>query len=272
MEYSTEKVYEFHEHRIAKDVYGFRTALVNVVFVTGCGEQGDDWVLVDAGVPFSGGYILQSAKRLFGEKSKPRAIVLTHGHFDHVGGIQRILKEWDVPVYAHKEELPYLTGKKNYLPPDPTVGRGIMTILSPLYPRKAINLGNQIHDLPPNGEIPEMPEWRWIHTPGHTPGHISLFREEDKMLLAGDAITTVKQESLHAVLYQTKEIHGPPAYFTPDWDNAELSIQKLASLQPRIVYSGHGKPMAGGELHEGLVKLTKNADEYVIPKHGKYVH
>lgn len=263
---------ELNEHRVAEGVFGFRTAIANIAIVGGCGDSRDEWVIVDAGVPFSGPFIKRCAERVMGKGKKPIAIVLTHGHFDHVGGLKYLLNQWDIPVYAHKEELPFLTGEKNYLPPDPSVGMGLMSLLSPLYPRKAINLGERVQALPENGTIPEMPDWRYIHTPGHTLGHISLFRDTDKMIIVGDAFITVKQESALAVLNQTKEIHGPPAYFTPDWETAEVSIRKLHALQPRIALTGHGKPMAGSELIAGINKLVEEYDHLVVPKHGRYVH
>jgi glyoxylase-like metal-dependent hydrolase (beta-lactamase superfamily II) len=63
--------------------------------------------------------------------------------------------------------------------------------------------------------VPGAPGWRWIPTPGHSPGHISLLRDSDRTIVAGDAFTTTKQESLVAALTQRAEIHGPPMYFTP---------------------------------------------------------
>ena len=62
-----------------------------------------------------------------------------------------------------------------------------------------------------------MQGWRWIFTPGHSPGHISLFRDSDRTLIVGDAFVTTKQESLMSVMTQRMEMHGPPMYFTPDW-------------------------------------------------------
>lgn len=53
-----------------------------------------------------------------------------------------------------------------------------------------------------------MKGFRWIHTPGHSPSHISLFREEDGCLIVGDAFVTVKQESLYKVLTQELELAG----------------------------------------------------------------
>ena len=64
--------------------------------------------------------------------------------------------------------------------------------MSPMFPIDPINLGNRIQLLPEDGTVPHMPGFRWIHTPGHSPGHVSLFREGDRALIAGDAFVTVK--------------------------------------------------------------------------------
>ena len=53
--------------------------------------------------------------------------------------------------------------------------------MSPLFPDEPIDLGNNVKALPTDGTVPHMPEFRWIHTPGHTPGHISLFREKNEL-------------------------------------------------------------------------------------------
>ncbi|HYE49447.1 MAG TPA: MBL fold metallo-hydrolase, partial [Azospirillaceae bacterium] len=94
------------------------------------------WVLVDAGLEGAAPLIVEAAEARFGAGTKPTAIVLTHGHFDHVGAFPEILERWDVPVYAHEAELPYVTGRLDYPPPDPTVGKGMMALMSFAYPNK----------------------------------------------------------------------------------------------------------------------------------------
>jgi glyoxylase-like metal-dependent hydrolase (beta-lactamase superfamily II) len=116
-----------------------------------------------------------------------------------------------------------------------------------------------------------MPGCRWIHTPGHTAGHVSLFRDDDRCLIAGDAFVTVKQESLYAVATQEREVHGPPAYFTPDWANARRSVERLAALEPAIAATGHGTPMRDQELREGLDRLARAFDRIAVPDQGRYV-
>jgi glyoxylase-like metal-dependent hydrolase (beta-lactamase superfamily II) len=116
-----------------------------------------------------------------------------------------------------------------------------------------------------------MSQWRWIHTPGHTPGHVAMFRESDRVLLPADAFITVKQESFWAVLTQKPTMHGPPMYFTPDWQSARRSVRELASLKPNVVASGHGLPMRGPELQRQLENLAAEFDRIAIPKRGRYV-
>src|SRR5436853_7439169 len=114
--------------------------------------------------------------------------------------------------------------------------------------------------LPADGSVPGFGEWRWIHTPGHTVGHVSLFRERDRALIAGDAFVTTKQESFLAVATQRPELHGPPAYYTTDWDAARASVERLAALRPAAVATGHGQPLAGADVAAALNALAHDFD------------
>src|SRR3954466_6081198 len=254
-------------HTVTSDVAYLRTGIVNVILYGRPGAPSGSWVLIDAGLPGSAGRIMHAAEEWIGPWARPAAIVLTHGHFDHVGSLQMLLEQWDVPGYAHPLEPPYLTGRSAYPPPDPTVGGGTMAMLSRFYPRGPINLGLRLRAFADDGSVPGMPGWRWIHTPGHTPGHVSFFREEDRTLIAGDAFVTTKQESALAVLTQRPEIHGPPAYFTTDWEAARRpgeaarrSVQARAALEPRLAAPGHGIPLGGEPMRAGLQALARDFD------------
>ncbi len=248
-----------------------RLLIVNVVY-WGRADAGDrGWVLIDAGVHGSAGAIRKAAAARFGPGNRPAAIVLTHGHFDHVGALRELADEWDAPVYAHQLEVPYLDGSSMYPPPDPSVGGGMMARLSGLYPRGPFNISDRLRVLPEDGSVPGMPEWKWVHAPGHTPGQVALWSERERIVIAADAFITTAQESAYAALTQKPEIHGPPMYFTQDWEAARETMRRLAALNPDVAITGHGRAMAGAEMRAALHELAERFDEVAVPKKGKYV-
>lgn len=254
---------------VAPGVWGRKDVFANFFMIQDL--VNDEWVLVDTGLKWSASKVKEMADYLFGKGSMPEAIILTHGHFDHVGSVASLAEEWDIPVFAHHLEIPYLTAQSDYPPPDPTVGGGLMATMAFLYPNSPINIWKHVQVLPPDGNIPVLREWKYIHTPGHSPGHISLFRESDGVLIAGDAFVTTKQESLISVMFQTKKISGPPKYFTCDWDDARNSVEELIKLNPKTAATGHGRPMRGIELQEALKNLSENFYTEAIPAQGRYV-
>lgn len=100
--------------------------------------QKNEFVLIDAGMPKSAEKIISVVEECFGHDCQPKAIILTHGYFDYVGGIIELIKHWHVPVYAHSLELPYLTGEQNYPYPDSSVSNGWIAKMSPFFHMKGL--------------------------------------------------------------------------------------------------------------------------------------
>jgi glyoxylase-like metal-dependent hydrolase (beta-lactamase superfamily II) len=259
-------------HELTRDLAYQRLAIVNVVFYGDPDDDEDTWMLIDAGMKGTAGLIRKAAERRFGPDSKPSGIILTHGHFDHVGALHDLAEQWRIPIYAHRLEAPYLDGRASYPPPDPSVGGGLMARMAGLYPRGPVNVSRWLRLLPSDGSVPYMPGWQWLPTPGHTPGHISLWRAEDRLLVAGDAFITTRQESVFSVATQRPELHGPPMYYTSDWESARDSVERLAALEPRMVVAGHGAAMQGPIMQSALKSLAERFDQVAVPKHGRYVH
>ena len=141
----------------------------------------------------------------------------------------------------------------------------MMSALSRFYPRGPVDVREWLRPLPDDGSVPEMPGWRWIHTPGHTRGHVSLWDEAGRTIIAGDAFVTTRQESAYAVAVQEPEIHGPPMSFTEDWVAAAESVRKLAALEPELVVTGHGRALQGAEMRSALHLLASDFERIAVP-------
>jgi glyoxylase-like metal-dependent hydrolase (beta-lactamase superfamily II) len=209
-----------------------------------------------------------AARERYGNQP-PEAIILSHGHFDHVGNAEELADEWDAaPIYAHRMEIPYLTGKSSYPPGDAVAASGALGFMYRFFPTKPYNLTPRVQTLPEDGSVPGLPEWRAIHTPGHTPGHVAFYRERDRVLIAADALSTAAQDSPSKLLFAPRQFERPPAPFTTDWVAAHASVRELAGLRPMIVAAGHGFPISGAKTADQLQDFAK---DFTPPKRGRYV-
>jgi glyoxylase-like metal-dependent hydrolase (beta-lactamase superfamily II) len=102
-----------------------------------------------------------------------------------------------------------------------------------------------VRPLDPQAGLPGLPDWEFVPTPGHTPGHVAYLRSGDGVLIAGAALT-VDLNSVGGVLSGRQRVAGPPRYTTWDWQMARRSVRVLADLQPRVLAPGHGRPLTAG--------------------------
>lgn len=234
---------------------GFRES--NVYFV----RSGSSWVLIDSAWPNCGQMIQQSAEAVFGADAHPAAILLTHIHADHIGSAVELARMWGCPVYVHPNELPFATPGdlatvEQYANP---LDRWVILPLLRALPRARVaamlsdtSLKDVTRAFDLGVAVPGLPDWECIPTPGHTPGHVAFFRPSDRVLIAGDAVTTVNLNSLWDVARQKQKMSGPPYISTWNWRAAQDSVAALAKLEPRVIASGHGVPMTGPESAQDL--------------------
>lgn len=160
--------------------------------------------------------------------------VLTHAHADHQGCSDQICSEFELPLCCHAHEIfKTQTGlvTKDYPRPQHWIAK--------LQQRYWAGQGHQVDRT--IAENDWVGNFRVIETPGHSPGHISLFREHDGVLIIGDAATNMN------LLTTLPGLRLPPNVFTSDQQNNIQSLHKLAKLHPSIICFGHGPIMRNSE-------------------------
>ena len=107
---------------------------------------------------------------------KPLAILLTHAHFDHIGAVEEIRETYHIPVYVHKQEEKWLL--------DPALnGSQFFSVIEPI----KVNPADQL--IQNEGQM-KMADFTMtvFHTPGHSPGSVSYYFENEGVVIAGDAL------------------------------------------------------------------------------------
>lgn len=252
----------FHTELLALGVVRVPIGFVNAYAVT---NPDGTWALVDTGLPGAAGYLERFAEAEMG--GPPAAIVLTHGHFDHAGNARALAEAFACPIYAHAYELPFLNGSVDYPPADSSMG-GAIAHFARLFPVSGLDLGERLQALPSDKSVPGMPGWRFLHTPGHSNGHTSFFRDADAVLLAGDAIATMDLDGYAAQVTHARQLSRSAAPFTTNWDAVLASQLLLADLEPRCIGAGHGRVMVGPDL-AGQLRAWATIDHR--PGYGRYV-
>ncbi|HEY3227932.1 MAG TPA: MBL fold metallo-hydrolase [Roseiflexaceae bacterium] len=182
--------------------------------------------LVDTGLPGQQDAIASALAEASVRVSDLRRIILTHQDIDHVGSLRDLVQTSGARVLAHATEVPFIDGTTlpRFATPEVLAQRpelrAVVEHFQPTPVDEHLQDGMRL-DLA--GGV------RVIFTPGHTPGHICLYLERSRTLIAGDALTASEGQLM-----------GPNASATPDMALAGQSIQKLAELDVRAIVCYHG--------------------------------
>jgi glyoxylase-like metal-dependent hydrolase (beta-lactamase superfamily II) len=195
---------------LARDVRqlgGFPPNAINVYLV------GD--VLVDAGTPLAARRILRQLASM-----EVRAHVVTHAHPDHFGSSHAICEARDLPLWTGERDADAIaTGRPVAVP----------TRTGALLSRSRMPPAHPVARMLREGD--EVAGFVVLDVPGHSPGHIALWREEDRTLIAGD------------VFFNVLRLGPPPGVLTVDRARNRASMARLAELRPALAVFGHGPPL-----------------------------
>lgn len=182
----------------------------------------NDAVLIDAGFPGQLEQLREAIEQAGVPLGRLTRLIVTHQDIDHIGGISALLALNDrIEVLAHEQEKPYIAGEKQLIKLGPERMAQFSERLSslPEERRKAVldafaNARARVDRTLTDGErLPYCGGIVAIYTPGHTPGHISLYLEPSKVLVAGDALNT-----------SDGRLFGPNPPLTPDIGQATDSL------------------------------------------------
>jgi glyoxylase-like metal-dependent hydrolase (beta-lactamase superfamily II) len=174
-----------------------------------------------------------------------RQVVITHAHNDHTGSAAEIVRQSGARVLAHIDEMVYIGGGAS-LPFRSRLQRLAFWLSARLMPKtQPVKVGIALIE----GEIiPATGGYATVHTPGHTPGSMSLFHPERRILICGDALFNKHP------LTRRKGLQEPMRLISVNPDQARDSICKLEDLGPQVLLCGHGDPVL--EKAAELIKLV----------------
>jgi glyoxylase-like metal-dependent hydrolase (beta-lactamase superfamily II) len=209
--------------QLADDLWqlsGFPANAVNVYVI------GD--VLVDAGLRIDRGRIL---KQLEGRRIS--AHTLTHAHLDHYGSSDQICQRLGIPMWCGADDAEAVEKGK-------MVSKGGRLVPGP----RAHPIARQLR------EGDEVAGFTVLHTPGHSPGHVSYWRESDRTLICGDVMWGYNPFLMRG------PIREPFGLLSPDPALNRESARRVAELEPALVCFGHGPPLRDpAKLAAAVAKL-----------------
>lgn len=202
----------------------------NVYLLDTSGEM----TLIDTGLKGQADKILSKIQDLGFDSGQLKNIIITHAHSDHTGSAKALAKKTSARVLAHQQEIPFLEKTKSL----PTAS-GLASLFSrlekwimPAVPAFSVHKGLE------DGEILDiLGVLQVIHTPGHTPGAISLYQPEQKILFCGDTLFNQNPAT------GRKGLRLPIKAFTSDRETARKSVEKLTEFSIETIFFGHGEPI-----------------------------
>ena len=184
-------------------------------------------VLVDAGTRFAARRVL---RQIAGRQIAAHA--LTHAHPDHQGTSHRVCSELGIPYWVGEKDVPAAER------PELIGGRQPKHPIAQILHRVCTGPGHPVDRVLREGDT--VGSFTVLDTPGHSAGHLSFWREADRVLVAGDVVDSANPFT------GVRGLRLPYGFLTPDPEENRRSAKRLGELEPALVLFGHGPPMRDG--------------------------
>ncbi len=203
-------------------------------------EADGSLTLVDAGMQGDGKKILgYVTTKMMRKPSDVKTIVITHCHVDHIRGAAALKAATGARVAVHEADADFVSGKARYPLPGGVVGF-LFRLLSPFFRVAPVEPDLRLKENDRVGRLTVL------HTPGHTPGSISLYDQDGRVLFVGDTARFAKGK-----------LQGPSPQFTPEMGQAKASLERLSKLDFEVMLSGHGEPLKSTDAPKMMTELAK---------------
>ncbi len=226
---------------IVSGVYGIGMGYVNAFLIVG----EDGLALVDSGLPKKKDTILRVVAAAERKPDDVKHILITHHHVDHMGSLADLKDACDAKSYVHPADSPIVRGDEPQPGPNPSslLGKIAGPLLEKFGPEPSpAAVDVEVSD---GEELPIAGGIKAVHTPGHTPGHLSFLLLAKKALFVGDAAANMIRLGM------------PIGMYTADREQAKESIRKIAELEFDVACFGHGRVLKG----EANVRFRRLAEK-----------
>jgi glyoxylase-like metal-dependent hydrolase (beta-lactamase superfamily II) len=210
---------------LADDVWRIPTSIGDLVNTFALRDADGTLTLVDAGLRWwASSRILAGLAEIGSAPADVRRVVITHAHVDHAGGLARLVEATGAAVHTHERDAIYLRDGRVPRTNRATRGARIAGRLgAKKLPKVAVS-----EEFADGTVLPAAGGLRVVHTPGHTPGHVSLMHERSGVLITGDAV------------FNVRGLRSPPAWMCTDPTVSRRSADRLGELDFEIAAFSHG--------------------------------
>ncbi|MBE5101611.1 MBL fold metallo-hydrolase [Priestia aryabhattai] len=174
-------------------------------------KDDEDVYIIDTGIEKFADDLIKAVLSI----GTPKAILITHGHHDHIEGAAKLVEKFNIPIYAHQKELIYINGEAPYPKKDELENTGVAHIVQPLTEQTIAYLPIQ-----------------YYLTSGHSPGHVVYHHEIDRVLLSGDLFITSQED-----------LYPPIRKFSVDMNENIDSGAIIDEIKPTLICSSHGQSL-----------------------------